>query len=101
MVQTTNESLCGGGVCNDHSVLQMEQTIVNDRDASSPVQWHQRLLLNRSFLSRAATLNFDSVVDEEDLIFVGASAAQCLYFKLLSVRTAITIKNVSGELLLL
>ena len=37
MCTSTNESLCGGGVCSDHSVLQMEQIIVNDRDASSPV----------------------------------------------------------------
>ena len=37
MCTSTNESLCGGGVCNDHSVLQIEQTIVNDRDASLPV----------------------------------------------------------------
>ena len=34
LVQT---SLCWGGFCNDHSVLQIEQIIVNDHDASLPV----------------------------------------------------------------
>ena len=38
------------------------------------------------------------MVDEEDLIFVGASAAQYLYFTLLLVRTAIIVKSKDYEL---
>ena len=48
--------ICGGGVCNDHSVLQIEQIcMVHHAYMMMPLcQWHQRLLLSRSFLSRTA-----------------------------------------------
>ena len=53
------QSLCTNVVMviilTDHSVLQIEQILMI---MMSLYQWHQRLLLSRSFLLRAATLNF-------------------------------------------